>query len=31
MEFLGIDWVGINAENGKKLVLSLLCSLARYC
>ena len=23
MHFLGIDWVGVNAENGRKLVLSL--------
>ncbi len=23
MQFLGIDWVGVNAENGRKLLLSL--------
>ena len=23
MHFLGIDWVGVNAENGRKLLLSL--------
>ncbi|MWO10638.1 hypothetical protein GQM99_24380 [Escherichia coli] len=23
MHFLGIDWVGVNADNGRKLLLSL--------
>ena len=30
MEFLGIDWVGINAENGRKLLLSIAFIIVLY-